>query len=271
MIGRSSCGTRARTSRYAPEEPHRTAPASGRGPRGAVVRCAFRGVHLGSVAGHSRVRSRPGCRAGEQAATMDSVEDRGYIVDRLTQWWVRATGRLVLISEHPWLGGPIGEPRRIGDAWVQREADRLGAEVHEGGGLVGDFDRSSARASIRASWRLRCSTSTRTPPAGGSTSGRSGRRSPGRSGGRSPPSSPGVSGSSASPFGRSRRPRGWTAGCCRTGACRSSFAPTTGPAERSGSARLSATSVTTGPTCSSPRQTGAEPRSAASRSGTSTG
>lgn len=43
------------------------------------------------------------------------------------------------ISAHPWLGGPIGETRRIGDAWVQREADRLQAEVQKGGGLIADL------------------------------------------------------------------------------------------------------------------------------------
>lgn len=67
------------------------------------------------------------------------MDDRGYLVDRLTQGWVRATGQRVLIADHPWLAGPTGDPRQIGDAWVHREADRLHANVGEGGGLVPDF------------------------------------------------------------------------------------------------------------------------------------
>ncbi len=82
--------------------------------------------------GSGEGRGQAGCHDG-------FVDDRGYRVDRLTQCWVRATGDRVRVSEHPWLAGPIGEPGQIGDGWVQREADRLGARVDEGGGLVTDF------------------------------------------------------------------------------------------------------------------------------------
>ena len=63
------------------------------------------------------------------------MTDRGYLVDRATQGWVRATGRRVALKDHPWLMGPVGDLRRIADAWLPGEVRRLGAEVREGGGL----------------------------------------------------------------------------------------------------------------------------------------
>ena len=75
---------------------------------------------------------------------MISVGDRGRLVDRTTQAWVRATGNRVLLSDHPWLDGPIGDPERIGDAWFDSERRRLGGTVHKGGGLLGDFDLLAA-------------------------------------------------------------------------------------------------------------------------------
>jgi hypothetical protein len=38
----------------------------------------------------------------------------GHPVDLLTQRWVQVTGRRLLLAEHPWLDGPIGDPERIG-------------------------------------------------------------------------------------------------------------------------------------------------------------
>jgi len=66
-----------------------------------------------------------------------SVPVEDYFVDRATQAWVRATGRPVDFDEHPWLLGPTGGPRVIADEWLQREADRLGGHLREGGGLLG--------------------------------------------------------------------------------------------------------------------------------------
>ena len=97
--------------------------------------------------------------------------DRGYLIDRLTQQWVRATGRRVDLTEHLWLDGPTGDPRLIGDHWVTREAARLGGQrIPRGDGagllasmqaLAGDgFDPGRLRPEIvdfyehTADWRL---------------------------------------------------------------------------------------------------------------------
>jgi len=49
---------------------------------------------------------------------------------------VRATGRRVVLADHPWLDGPVGDPLVIADEWVGREARRIGGTVREGGGLL---------------------------------------------------------------------------------------------------------------------------------------
>ena len=50
---------------------------------------------------------------------------------------MRATGRALDLPPGHWLGGPSGERPRIGDAWLQREADRHGGRVGPaGGGLL---------------------------------------------------------------------------------------------------------------------------------------
>lgn len=64
---------------------------------------------------------------------------QGSLIDRATQAWVRATGRTVRVADHPWLDGPAGDPTSIGDAWLPREAARLGGSVVEGGGLLDSF------------------------------------------------------------------------------------------------------------------------------------
>src|SRR3989442_13520104 len=66
---------------------------------------------------------------------------RGAPIDRITQAWVRATGRTVDVNEHAWLDVPVGDPTRVADEWLPREAERLHAEEHEGGGLLDSFDR----------------------------------------------------------------------------------------------------------------------------------
>ena len=65
---------------------------------------------------------------------------QGNRVDRVTQAWVRATGRTVALDEHPWLDGPVGSPTVIADEWLAREARRLGGELFEGGGLLASVD-----------------------------------------------------------------------------------------------------------------------------------
>jgi len=68
------------------------------------------------------------------------MNERGSLVDRGTQTWVKATGRTVPLTTFPWLNGPVGDPSRIGDTWIEREGDRLGGQLREGGGLLGSFD-----------------------------------------------------------------------------------------------------------------------------------
>ena len=96
------------------------------------------------------------------------MEERGHLLDRSTQAWVRATGRRVELSEYPWLDGPIGDPALIGDAWLERQTRRLGGTPRAGGGLLEDFgalagdgfDPSQLEPAIRAfyertdQWRL---------------------------------------------------------------------------------------------------------------------
>lgn len=78
------------------------------------------------------------------------VRNGGKLVDRSTQAWVRTTGRKIVFAEYPWLSGPVGGPSQIADEWLQREAERLGGVLAEGGGLLermsdlagSDFDPS---------------------------------------------------------------------------------------------------------------------------------
>ena len=62
----------------------------------------------------------------------------GQRLDRVTQRWVRLTGRRVDLSEQTWLQGPVGDVESIGDRWLSHEARRLGAAVgdSDGRGLV---------------------------------------------------------------------------------------------------------------------------------------
>ena len=64
--------------------------------------------------------------------TMQRVELRGALVDRVTQRWVIATGRRIdLAGGQRWLDGPVGDPDGIGDRWVDAYAARHGADVVE--------------------------------------------------------------------------------------------------------------------------------------------
>ncbi|MCP2180272.1 hypothetical protein LY12_001534 [Prauserella alba] len=55
----------------------------------------------------------------------------GRLVDRVTQFWVRTTGRLVDLRQYSWLDGPWHEPDVLGSDWVHHEATRRGAGVTE--------------------------------------------------------------------------------------------------------------------------------------------
>jgi len=59
--------------------------------------------------------------------------------DRMTQTWVRATGRKISFVDYPWLVGPSGHPNQIDDRWLDEETERLGGNHIEGGGLLGQM------------------------------------------------------------------------------------------------------------------------------------
>ena len=70
-----------------------------------------------------------------------AIRERGHLIDRSTQAWVRATGIVVDLNAAPWLVGPTGHTRVVGDQWLPTEAERLGGAVAEGGGLIDEFAR----------------------------------------------------------------------------------------------------------------------------------
>lgn len=67
--------------------------------------------------------------------------ESGYLTDWVTQQWVRATGRRVLLAEHSWLDGPIGNTRIIGKVFFEGYARDHGLEIVEGAhrGLMNNF------------------------------------------------------------------------------------------------------------------------------------
>ena len=73
-------------------------------------------------------------------------DSRGYLVDWLTQSWVRMTGRRIDLHDMQWLDGPVGPPRGIGSSFFEDLAAREGLEVRRDGarGLVGDFSALEA-------------------------------------------------------------------------------------------------------------------------------
>jgi hypothetical protein len=64
---------------------------------------------------------------------------RGYLLDALTQVWVCGTGKRFDLVEYPWLDGPVGDAERIGKDFFERLADRQGAHIREGSGLLTDI------------------------------------------------------------------------------------------------------------------------------------
>lgn len=78
---------------------------------------------------------------------------RGNLTDWTTQQWVRATGRRVSLSDHPWLNGPVGGTREIGLGFFEQYAAAHDLEIVDSGtrGLMPDFtvleqDNPSVRA-----------------------------------------------------------------------------------------------------------------------------
>ena len=67
---------------------------------------------------------------------MVGMSDAGNLFDHLTQAWVRRTGRKVSFADYRWLRGPTGDPNQIDDRWLRREAEHLGGNLVEGGGLL---------------------------------------------------------------------------------------------------------------------------------------
>jgi hypothetical protein len=87
---------------------------------------------------------RPAPRATNKAncPTPWLGEQRGYLVDWLTQVWAKRTGRIVDLREEPWLRGPIGETRSIGDDYFARLAQHADQRVRvnaAGSGLMARF------------------------------------------------------------------------------------------------------------------------------------
>jgi hypothetical protein len=72
---------------------------------------------------------------------MSVVSRPGSSLDRVTQAWVKTTGRRVDLASHPWLRGPSGAPDGIGDAWIVDEAARLGGEAQHAGGLFQSMEQ----------------------------------------------------------------------------------------------------------------------------------
>ncbi|GGV13704.1 hypothetical protein GCM10010182_38010 [Actinomadura cremea] len=59
------------------------------------------------------------------------------LLDRLTQRWVRTTGRRVDLRDATWLAGPRGDRDRVGGSWLRKEAGRLGGRVRAGAADAG--------------------------------------------------------------------------------------------------------------------------------------
>lgn len=68
-------------------------------------------------------------------------DDRGELSDWVTQRWVRATGRKVLLTDEPWLDGPVGGTREIGLQFFENYAAQANLELIRDGvrGLIPDF------------------------------------------------------------------------------------------------------------------------------------
>lgn len=73
-------------------------------------------------------------------------EQRGDLVDWLTQRWVQITGRKVALADAPWLAGPTGSVRGIGADFFERWGQGQGLHVLAPGPDDGLVDSLSALA-----------------------------------------------------------------------------------------------------------------------------
>lgn len=87
--------------------------------------------------------------------------DRGVWTDRLTQRWVRVTGRRIDSQTAPWLAGPVGGPEGIGGDFFRSWAASNGLTVRSGEGIRGllprfddlagpSFDPSAVHEDVRS-------------------------------------------------------------------------------------------------------------------------
>jgi hypothetical protein len=76
-------------------------------------------------------------------------DNRGFLSDWVTQRWVQATGRRLLLSEHLWLDGPVGNTRQIGKNFFLNYARQHHLHLVQTGvrGLVEDLSALSTESS----------------------------------------------------------------------------------------------------------------------------
>jgi hypothetical protein len=72
-------------------------------------------------------------------------ETQGFLSDWVTQRWVQTTGRRLLLSQHTWIDGPIGNTRHIGKDFFTQYAQQHNLQIDQSGvrGLVEDLTRLS--------------------------------------------------------------------------------------------------------------------------------
>ena len=51
------------------------------------------------------------------------------ILDKATQFWVKLTGKRIDPNQYNWLIGPIGDPDKIGDKFIERLASENNLKV----------------------------------------------------------------------------------------------------------------------------------------------
>ena len=66
---------------------------------------------------------------------------RGFLNDWVTQQWVQLAGRKLILKDHSWLQGPIGNTRQIGKDFFTDYAHRNNLQIQQSGvrGLVEDL------------------------------------------------------------------------------------------------------------------------------------
>jgi hypothetical protein len=68
-------------------------------------------------------------------------DQRGFLLDAVTQAWVRATGRRFDPAKYAWLDGPIGDAARIGPDFFDRLVRRQGGRTVDGLGLLSSMTK----------------------------------------------------------------------------------------------------------------------------------